>query len=412
MTSVLPPILLGADLNCYHMARAFYEAYGVCATVIGQRALPITATAHCLHFHAVPDLADESFTVSLLQKIANAQPPAPKRLVIGCTDAYVQTLARHRAELAPDYLLPYADADLLERLTDKASFAALCRAYDLPHPQSLFFHFGQPLPTPPFPYPLILKPGDSAAYFAHPFAGMRKVYLIRSEAALRQTLDRIFAAGYSKSMILQQYLPGGDDASYVFTTYSDRTGKVAAACFGQVLLEEHTPRGTGNPVAILTRPTPPFLYDRVVTLLNTYGYRGFANFDLRYDAQKKTYYVLELNARQGRSNYYLCAAGLNPARLLAEDLIFLQKLPKRSPKIGVYWRCVPDRAVFHHLPKATVRQLKCAKRAGLAANSFDAPYDLRHNLRRRFYLFLHKVRYLQKYRRHADTEVARFAEQT
>ena len=29
------PVLIGADLNCYHVARAFHEAYGVCSYAFG-----------------------------------------------------------------------------------------------------------------------------------------------------------------------------------------------------------------------------------------------------------------------------------------------------------------------------------------------------------------------------------------
>ena len=50
-------------------------------------------------------------------------------------------------------------------------------------------------------------------------------------------------------------------------------------CLGHVLLEEHTPHGSGNHAVIITEPQEE-LMTKVKNLLETIGYVGFSNFDI------------------------------------------------------------------------------------------------------------------------------------
>ena len=63
------------------------------------------------------------------------------------------------------------------------------------------------------------------------------------------------------------------------------------------------------------------LYDQYEAFLKAIDYRGFANFDLKYDVRDKTYKVFEINIRQGRSSYYMTAGGCNFMTYPVMDLI-------------------------------------------------------------------------------------------
>ena len=56
--------------------------------------------------------------------------------------------------------------------------------------------------------------------------------------------------------------------------------------------------------------------------MNSISYRGFAEFDLKYDARDGKFKVLEINARQGRCSYYISPLGYNLVKVLVDDLIY------------------------------------------------------------------------------------------
>lgn len=83
---------------------------------------------------------------------------------------------------------------------------------------------------------------------------------------------------------------------------------------------EHTPKGLGNHAAIVTEKLSSLpVAEKIRAMLDDIGYTGFANFDLKYTGKPGEFVVFEVNLRQGRSNMYMTAAGMNIARLAAEE---------------------------------------------------------------------------------------------
>ena len=60
--------------------------------------------------------------------------------------------------------------------------------------------------------------------------------------------------------------------------------------------------------------------NKLKNFLESIGYRGFCEFDLKYDSREKDFKVMEINPRQARSSYYLCALGHNLIKMLLEDV--------------------------------------------------------------------------------------------
>ena len=67
------PVLLGADLNAYGIARAFHEAFGVKSYAFGKYKLGTTAMSSIIKFTVVKDLSDDNKTVTLLTDFAKKQ---------------------------------------------------------------------------------------------------------------------------------------------------------------------------------------------------------------------------------------------------------------------------------------------------------------------------------------------------
>ena len=58
MNEQLIPVLLGADLNCYNVARAFHEAYGIVSYAFGRYAISATKYSRIVRFTGANILRD------------------------------------------------------------------------------------------------------------------------------------------------------------------------------------------------------------------------------------------------------------------------------------------------------------------------------------------------------------------
>ncbi len=393
------PVLLGADLNCYHVARAFHEAYHLRSQVFGRYPLYETANTAILDFTAVANLDQKDVLLSTLREFAK-QTPDCRRIVLGCTDDYAMLLSELRSELGSDYIVPYTHPQKMRELTDKVRFMQLCQQYRLSCPRTVVRRPNEVLSSLPFSYPIIIKPAKSDRYWHHPFPDMQKVYFVKNPARAKEVLAAFDQSGYQDDTLLQEFIYGDDSQMYVLHAYSDQNAKVRNMCLGRVLCEEHTPRGRGNPAAVLTVRCDE-LCEKIRVLLEKEKFVGFSNFDIKRDCQSGIWYVLEMNARQGRSSYFATAAGQNVAVSLIED--YIENKPYCGCAIAkreIYWRYLPDVIVRANTPPSLHAACKRAKHQHHAYSSLHYPPDLKRNPIRRMWLVWHEAHYFLKYRKY------------
>lgn len=386
MSQTITPVLLGADLNCYNVARAFHMQYGVKSYAFGRYAISATKYSRLIRFTIVPELDRDEVMLDVLHRFADAH-LGEKMILFACTDDYAAMIIRNRAELS-DFILPYPSEALLASISRKAEFYESCEKFGIPYPKTAIFA----APATPeelsadalgFEYPIIVKPSSSADYWKHPFDGMKKVYSAKDATEAAEIIGKIYAAGYPDKMILQETIPGSDATMRVLTAFSDRNGKVRAMCLGHTMLEEHTPKGLGNHAAIVTEPVSSFpVAAKIRAMLEELGYTGFSNFDIKLNANDpdgKDLRVFEVNLRQGRSNFYVTAAGINLARLAAEvfettgdDCLLCEN--------EVFWRHIPRSVVYAYTEdRALVEKAKALSRAKKEQVSLWYAPDLRLN---------------------------------
>jgi len=369
------PLLFGGDINVYSMARAFHEAYGVVSTAYGKYPSGPCWQSHILDYRPCERIEEDGVFLEQVISFAN-EAPDQTVLCVGCGDSYVKLCARYKGDFPANVIAPYIDIDLMDTLTHKEKFYALCDRYGIDHPGT-FVHtadMGRDF-TLPFDAPYICKPANGVAYWEHPFPGNEKVFLLPDRASLERTLDKVYAAGYPDSMIIQEYIPGDDSFMRVLTCYSDGEGQVKLMCLGHVLLEEHTPHGIGNHAVIITEPNEELCL-KFKTFLEAVGFTGFSNFDIKFDRRDGKYKAFEINTRQGRSNYYVTGAGYNLARLLVEDRVDHKPLELRVTQNRSLWRVVPRRVAFTYIPAAYHREMKALMQAGAETNPIFYGKDL------------------------------------
>ena len=397
----IQPVLIGGDINCYSVARAYHEAYGVKSIAFGKMFLGATYHSKIFEYRISNTIEDEEgFIKTLLDLTEELAEPNKVFIIHGCKDEYAEFIIDNRDILSTKYIVPYIGKELKERLIEKDSFYQICEEYALDYPKTHVFNKGDKIMDFEFKYPMIIKASDSVSYFQHEFEGMKKAYIVQDEEEFTKVTDEIYENGYEKSLIIQDFIPGDDSYMRVLTCYSDQNGKVKMMCLGHVLLEEHTPKGIGNHAAIITE------YDEAVmtkfkNFLESINYTGFSNFDIKYDERDNTYKVFEINLRQGRSNFYVTGSGNNIAKYVVEDRVENKELELKIQTEPFFWRVIPRSVVYKFVKnKDLVNKCKQLVSEGKEATSFGYSYDLKGNLKRRWYIFLYSVNQIRKFNKY------------
>ena len=393
------PVLMGNDINVYSMARAFHQEYEIksmvfCKTVSG----PCNnSTILTLDAHPKMDTKDV-----FLEKINGfAEKNKEKKIIlIGCGDSYVEVISSNLKYLRENIIAPYMSFDLIEPLTDKKTFYEMCEENGIDYPSTFIYEkVTSPDADPGFSAPYIIKPADSVEYWRFPFEGQNKVFLVDTRDELKKTVSDIFASGYSKSIIVQEFIPGDDSNMRVLTSYSDRKGKVKLMALGHVLLEEHTPKGIGNHAVILNEYNRE-LYDKYKNLLEKLDYRGFSNFDIKYDPRDGKYKAFEINPRQGRSNFYVTNSGYNLAKMVVDEFLSGKEIQDTvlvsNKKL---WIVIPKQVAFTYI---TDEECKNEMKELISKGEYVNPlfYEKYRSLKRTLSLFKSQLSHYAKYKKY------------
>ena len=398
---LIQPILLGADINCYSVARAYHEEYGVKSIAFGKCSIGATKNSKIIDFRVRPEIKDESKLLQILIDLSKEYLTSNKKLILmGCTDEYSEFIIDNKEILSKYFITPYIDKGLKNKLISKDSFYQMCEEHGLAYPKTFVLSKNDEVIDFGIKYPLILKAADSISYFQHPFEGMKKAYIVESFDELKTIVNKIYSNGYEKNLITQDFIPGDDSHMRVLTCYSDKNGKVKMMCLGHVLLEEHTPKGIGNHAAIITYHDKD-LMEKFKSFLESINYTGYSNFDIKNDSRENKYKVFEINLRQGRSNFYVTSSGNNIAKYIVEDMVLNKNIDLKIQKENFFWSVIPKRIVYKYVKnKDLVLKAKHLVKEGKSANSFEYKDDLRGNLKRSIYIKLYNINQVRKFNKY------------
>ncbi|WP_155287068.1 carboxylate--amine ligase [Lacticaseibacillus zhaodongensis] len=319
------PILLGSDMNVYGMARSFHEITGRAVDIYARLQLAPTRFSKIVNVHLIKDFDSDPAFIEAMREIAKKYAGTKQKVIlVACGDGYAELIAKHKDELSETFVCPYVDYKLLKRLNSKESFYQVCDEYDLPYPKTkiitrAMYESGVSI-TPPFPFPVALKPTNSVEWLNIHFEGRKKAFTIHSQVELNTVIGKIYDNGYTSDLILQDFVPGDDSHMRVLNAYVDKNHHVKMMCLGHPLLEDPTPAAIGNYVAILPEYNQD-LYDKMKKFLEDIQFTGFANFDMKFDERDQTFKLFEINIRQGRSSFFVTLNGYNLASWLVKDYV-------------------------------------------------------------------------------------------
>ena len=401
------PVAVGGDIGVYALLRAFHEQYGSRSLVLSSVATRAMTDSTFITNVVTPGIDEPETLVAALEKVA-AEHPGARLLLLTNADWYVRAIIEHRERLEKHYLIPFCTLDVLDVVSSKEAFAEVCAELDIPTPRTvavdvadLTARGGRSLVAGlevDLEFPVVAKPSSSAEYHYISFPGKKKIHHVETRAELDELLGHLVDAGYTGTFLVQEFIPGDETQMRSLTAYRDSHGDITLLATGRVLLEEHTPGTLGIPAAILTEPYEDAM-EAASRFLDRVGYLGFANFDYKWDSRTGRHVYFEMNPRIGRNNYYVTAAGANPARVLVEDQVHGNRIEPVRATGEVLYTVVPVRLLMRYILEPGLRsRLKAVvKRKGVV-------HPLRYRgdggLKRRLVIELMTANFWRKYKQY------------
>lgn len=399
MTIDFQPVLLGSDINVYGMARSFHEEYGVKSLAIGKGILGVCMNSRIIRVETVePNIEDDAVFVKTLTDFA-ARHTEKKLLLVPCGDNYIKLIVRNQEALHGLYEFACIDEELLMRLSIKESFYQVCEEHGFSFPKTdACTPENYRTKTYDFDFPVVIKPSNSVAYWNCSFPHKKKVFVAENRAEFDSILEAIYSSSYQDHLIIQEYIPGDDSNMRVMNCFCGKDKKVKLIALGNALLEEHSPEGIGSYAAIISSYDKA-LAERMKVFLEDIGYIGFANFDMKYDSRDGSYKLFEMNLRQGRSSYFVTAAGYNLAKWLTEDIIYKKDMPLTVARNEVLWTLIPKRLILKYVkdPELLHTVQRLAKEKKLVHSYY---YKGDRSLKRYIAFKRNQMKYYQKYKRY------------
>jgi len=254
-------------------------------------------------------------------------------VLIATSDITAVFLADNAEVLANHYLFATPSAQVVRTFASKKETADLCRRLGIPTPETAMPACRDDLLSfaRATRYPVIVK-GESGDFLQHSNHRTR-VAIVSSQQELLDIYD-LNAANKPPSLIVQEYIPGGDDTIWMFNGYFNRRSECVFGAAGRKLRQFPVHRGHTTLGVCESNDT---VAEQTIQLMQAVGYQGPLDIGYRFDARDGKYKLLDVNPRIG-ATFRLFAAenGLDVARAIYLDVTG-QDIPPAQVCPGRKW---------------------------------------------------------------------------
>lgn len=402
MTAQFPdeplPVVFGTDVATYSFVRLFHEAFGVKSLVIAPSPRGPINDSNILERRFVSDLevhTQETF-VELCHRLGAMYPTRRLILLSNLDDVNAYAIAT-RAELEPQWFLPYSSLDVMSLVNNKDAMAQVVASVGGAAPKKVRVLLDDEATWEEafqiLSFPIVVKPEDGGISYGKFARGLRKVMPINTVHQARETWSRWAEAGITDPLIIQPLIPGDDTTQWVVNGYVDRRGVITASGSGRVLLGIHEPKFLGNAGLILVTRNES-LIEQAHQIVLAAGIRGFFSMDVKIDSRDGTPYWLDLNPRIGRGHYYLKAGGLSLAKVMVADMAGQNTEYSTTTKESIF-AIIPSFFANRHYIRdpQLMAHVKAARKEGGVV--YPLAYDRERNIKRIFYRWANGLRHIQ-----------------
>ena len=338
--ALVPAVVLscaGAPEGDLNVVRSLGEQ-GVPVIVVSEYADPPSRLSrYCTEFIQVPDFAHHPVGLrDVLADLAKRHGgPLP---VFPSADPDLEALNLLR-EAARDHVRwTVAAPALVAALMDKRAFSELAVQTGLPVPRTFAPSTMDEVEqvAAGLTYPAIIKPSQPTSW-KHPeipreIRSAKAIVLASGEALLQ--VCRAVAPWGGLALIVQEYVPGEDDAHYDVHAFIDRDGQPRATFCGRKWRIQPPHVGSGCYVESLHEPA---LEAMTLDILRRLDYRGIANLNFKRHAVTGEFKLLEINARVSQWTILTTRSGVNLPWLAYRDACALAPQPLPQRRTGLWY---------------------------------------------------------------------------
>lgn len=255
-----------------------------------------------------------------------------RAILIPTSDHLAEFIAAHAERLRSRFLFQDNSAAMVEALSHKRLLHGLAVEHGVPTPNTEFPKTVADVEAyaARTVYPVMLKASDGLRLQAR--TG-KKMVLVHSAAELLEQY-RLLEDPANPDLMLQEYIPGGDDTIWMFNGYFDRASRCLMGFTGKKIRQHPIHTGATSLGICLPNET---VRRQTADFMAAIGYRGILDIGWRYDARDGAYKLLDPNPRVGSTfRLFVGENGLDVVRALYLDLTG-QPVPGTTLKAGRRW---------------------------------------------------------------------------
>jgi D-aspartate ligase len=240
-----------------------------------------------------------------------------KAALIPTSDITALFVAENAAVLAQEYLLATPSAEVVRCFVSKRQTFDLCRKLKIPTAETAWPQSREEVTkfVRMVRFPVVVK--GEYGEFAGKGRNRQRVAIVANQEELLEIFDLNAATG-QPGIIVQEYIPGGDDAIWMFNGYFNAESQCLFGATGRKLRQFPPHRGSTS-LGICAKNDAVAMQTK--RLMQAVAYRGPLDIGYRFDARDGQYKLLDANPRIG-STFRLFAAenGMDVARALYLDV--------------------------------------------------------------------------------------------
>jgi predicted ATP-grasp superfamily ATP-dependent carboligase len=259
-------------------------------------------------------LEDAERSIAFLGTVAERIGGRP--ILLPADDHGATFVAEHSEALRAWYRTAHPNAELANALSNKQRLFELCREHGMPTPDAVFPKSREEVEQAidNVTFPLVLKGIDTQLQERR--CGVRMAIVNDRDELLARYEE--METPEDPNLMLQEYIPGGDDSVWMFNGYFDADSRCLLGFTGRKLRQYPAYTGATS-LGLCTRNET--VERLTIDFMKAVGYRGPLDLGCRYDRRDGAYKLLDVNPRIGATfRLFVGDNGMDVARAMHLDL--------------------------------------------------------------------------------------------